>query len=840
MIKSRRKGNPMFERDYQKLNKRQKQVVDAKDKNLLVLAPAGTGKTKVIALRTAQLIQNQVQPEQLLCLTFTNKAAKEMKERIELYLPQEGTQILIKTFHSFCYYLICHEKEASHFSFPCTIIDEADSLDIVRKMISQNGLNDDQLYYPTLLSFFENVKRHALTFPVEIRYEWNQVIKSYFNQRGTDFQKSDGFIRKFGLKLFNTYTRYLKENNCIDFMDLVVEAQYLLEQQEIADKWQSYFKVIQVDEMQDTSIREYELIKILAKHAKLSLYGDFNQTIYEWRGSNPSSMIKIFKEDFNPTEIHLEINYRSTQTLLEASNGYIRNSQLYPTLSTAHSETKGEPIEILEAVSPEQEIAFLVKKIKTSKEKKKQVAVLTRTNKYAQEISRVFTKENLPCTVIDDTKLFRKKEIKGMLAFFEYAVNERNGHALMKIGEHPYIKMPEWLLRSLRETKSCYMYLHDWFKMESRDPYQNLVEAYENNKVVVLDVESTGLSTTKDEIVQIAAIRYGKDGVIKELDVLLKPTQSVGASYFVHGFSDEQLAKEGIPPKQALELLIDFVRDDVIVGHNVNYDLQIINSMMSRNELKALDQNPVYDTLDLAYKVYPKLPNHKLDTLSKLIVTNTKPTHNAMQDILATGEVLAHLLVKIKEKKQERLEKIEAYYCYVEEYKQKLFEVTKYLKNHSMTESLTYLMKECAFKSYYQQSELNSLRELYRIVQALEDQNCSYQDNMINLLAFSALHYSEIEQSDLFKGRIPIITVHQAKGLEFEEVYLAGCNDKVFPSYRSIKENHLSEEMRLFYVAMTRAKEKLYISYHQNAKKSLFIDVIPDRYKVVKKYGDCC
>ena len=157
-----------------------------------------------------------------------------------------------------------------------------------------------------------------------------------------------------------------------------------------------------------------------------------------------------------------------------------------------------------------------------------------------------------------------------------------------------------------------------------------------------------------------------------------------------------------------------------------------------------------------------------------------------------------------------------------------------------MTESLTYLMKECAFKSYYQQSELNSLRELYRIVQALEDQNCSYQDNMINLLAFSALHYSEIEQSDLFKGRIPIITVHQAKGLEFEEVYLAGCNDKVFPSYRSIKENHLSEEMRLFYVAMTRAKEKLYISYHQNAKKSLFIDVIPDRYKVVKKYGDCC
>ena len=833
-----RRGEKMFEADYKKLNDHQQQVVNQQAENLLVLAPAGTGKTKVIAMRTARLIEAGIKPSKLLCLTFTNKAAKEMKERIGVYLPKEEKEILIKTFHSFCYYLICHEKENSHFSFPCTIIDEADSLSIVQKIISQNGLNDDQLYYPLLLSFFENIKRHALSFPVEKRYEWSPIIKDYFSTPQVSFQKSEGFIRKFGLKLFNTYTRYLKENNCIDFMDLVMEAKYLLEQEEIAKKWQSYFELIQVDEMQDTSVREYEILKILAKDAHLSLYGDFNQTIYEWRGSDPDSMIKAYRMDYHPTEIHLEVNYRSTQVLLNAANDYIRNSKLYPSLCQAKSAIEGESIEILEAPTKEEEIAFLIEKVKASQTERKQIAILTRTNLYAKDISEAFTKAQIPCTIMEDTKLFRKKEIKTLLAFFEYAINERNGHALLKISEHPYIQIPEWLMRSLRGTKSCYMYLHDWFKLDSRDPYQELIEAYEHENIVVLDVESTGLSTTTDDIVQIAAIVYGKKGVVKELDILVKPTQSVGDSYVVHGFSDEQLARDGLEPSEALDILTDFVQEHVIVGHNINYDMQIINSMMSRYNRPMLVNNRVYDTLDLAYKVYPKLTNHKLDTLSKLISTNTKPTHNAMQDILATSEVLTHLLEQIMQKKQERLEQIEAYYCYVEEYKQKLVEIVTYLKQHTLSESMTYLMNGCDFKNYYDKQQLASIRELYRIIKALEDPQKSHQDNIIDLLAFSALHYSEIEQSDLFKGRIPIITVHQAKGLEFEEVYVAGCNEKVFPSYRSIKEQNLSEEMRLFYVAMTRAKRKLYLSYHLGAKKSIFIDAISSQYKVLKKYHE--
>lgn len=825
----------MFEQDYKSLNKEQQQVVHTTDRNLLVLAPAGTGKTKVVAMRTAQLLKEGVLPKEILCLTFTNKAAKEMRERVLFYNKEQGPEIIIKTFHSFCYYLICHEKEASHFSFPCTLLDESDALDIVQKIIMQNKIDDTGLYYPELMHFIEKIKQYALLFPTEQRYKWNDIIKQYLEE--IPLQKSDtfNFIKRFGRPIFNTYQRYLKENNSVDFMDLVMEATYLLEQDTIRCKWQEQFKQIQVDEMQDTSVREYQIIKQLAEKSNLSLFGDFNQTIYEWRGSNPQKMLEQYEKAFNPLTIKLQTNYRSTQVLLEAANDYIKSSRLYPVYCKPCATVYGEQIDILEAYTKEEEVAFLLEQIREDQQQEISSVILTRTNSYAKDISKSFSQQGVRCTVVEDIKLFRRKEVKDLLAFFEYAINERNNHALLKILEHPYMGMPSWLLKTLKSCKDCYMYLHDWFRMESRDPYSGLEEAYKQDKIVVLDVESTGLSTTSDEIIQIAAICYGANGVSQQLDLVVKPTKKVGDSYRVHGFSDEYLQKEGIAPTKALELLTEFVQGKVIVGHNVNYDMQIINSMLERLKMKKIEGCLIYDTLDLSYKVYPKLENHKLDTLSKLIVTDVKPTHNAMQDILATSEVLTHLLEKIREKKQERLEKIEAYYCYVEEYKKKLMTLMPYILNHTPQETLTFLMKDCQFEQYYNSEQKSRIRMFYRLIKGLEKDKVSRTDQVIELLTFSALHYSEIEQSDLFKGSIPIITIHQAKGLEFDHVYIVGCNEGYFPSKRSIKEHHLEEELRLFYVAMTRAKRKLSVSYIIGKKRSMLVDYIGNQYKNVKK-----
>ncbi|MDF2593808.1 MAG: polymerase epsilon subunit [Clostridia bacterium] len=827
----------VFEKDYEGLNNDQREAVHTTDENALVLAPAGTGKTKVIALRSVYLIRGNILPDKILCLTFTNKAAKEMKNRIYGYLNEEAKLLTIKTFHAFCYTLISHEKQNSHFSFPCTIIDETDSDSIIKRIVEELKLNDEELYYPAVRGFIENVKRYSLTFSAEERYNYKKMSEGYLKEKSTPRNQKTSFLVQHGMRLLIAYQRYLRANNCIDFMDLIVETQYLLEIEGIRKKWNRKYHYIQVDEMQDTSVREYNIIKILAKDNNLAMFGDFNQTIYEWRGSNPIGMTEDFKKDFRPRSITLFINYRQTKTLLDAANDYIRNSQLYPIQCKATSQVEGSKISILQADTKYQEMRLIAQSIKDHQGSTDNIAVLTRTNDYARQIAEVLQKEQIRCSVIEDTKFFRKKEIKELLAFFEYTINPRNGHALFKLCHHPYLNMEKWLLEHLNNTKESYMYLHDWFAADSKDPYRDLFTAYEHQQLVILDVESTGLDTTCDDIIQIAAIRYGKQGVGQALDILVKPTRPVGDSYFVHGLTDEILQEKGMEPQEALKELLGFMEGAVVVGHNIQYDLQIILSMLSRYKLPRPLVKAVYDTLDLAYKVYPKLENHKLKTLSELIGTQTVPDHNAMQDILATGEVLNHLLEAIYHKTQARLDALEAYFSYIEEYKHKVLTIRQFVLEHTMLESLEYLMNTCEFKQYYSTQELKAIRELYRITKFIEETEASVQDNITQLLAYAALHYSEIEQSELFKDRIPIITVHQAKGLEFDHVYIAGCNDRVFPLGRSIKENQLSEEKRLFYVGITRARKQLFLSHHRETARSIFLDEISEVYKDYKNYS---
>lgn len=821
----------MFEKDWNELNDVQKQVSSCIHKSALVMAAAGTGKTKVIALRTRYLLENNVLPSQILCLTFTNKAAREMGSRIASYEPKAAKDITIKTFHSFCYYLIQNEKKSSHFIFPCTIMDEQDSLDIVTKIIEILPGNV-KLQGKHVLTHIENIKRHSLEFEAASRYDYGLIISDYLKEQ----KISDSGLKQNLLPIFKRYQKALKDNNCVDFMDLIVETTYLLEQEEIRMRWNERYRYIQVDEMQDTSKREYHVIKKLAIGHNLCMFGDLNQTIYEWRGSSPWTMTEDFKISFTPEVFVLDTNYRSTQVLLKAANNYIRNSNLEPIYCDCHCLEYGDPIEVMLGGNKLEEFNKVAKAISNEpKEKFENMAILTRTNDYAAGIYQTLSRYGIPCSKIEDTKLFRKKEIKDLLAFFEYAINPRHSYALNKIARHPAINMDEWLLKALRRTRGCYLSLHDWFHTEGIDPYQALFAAYKHQNIVVLDVESTGLDTTKDDIIQIAAIRYGEAGVKDTLDILVRPTKSVGESYFVHGFSDELLAEKGEYPTEALTALLSFIKGAVLVGHNIKYDLQIINSSLYRYELPTVTNAWVYDTLDLAQKIYPNLENHKLCTLSALVETNRKPSHNALDDILATSEVLTHFIHILETTNNERYTAFEQYYPYVAEYATKIREIQKEMLEHSTMDSITYLMNTCNFKTYYNDETLKSIKEFYKTVNALYVPWQSFHDNIVSLLTFSSLHHSELEQSGFFRGKVPIMTVHQAKGLEFDDVYLVGCNDRIFPTSRSIRSGNLSEEKRLFYVAMTRARKKLCLTYHTELPRSHFIDEIGEDFKVFRQ-----
>ena len=817
----------MFEQDWDNLNTEQKLVVKNIKDALLVLAPAGTGKTKVIAMRTAYLLQQQISPNSILCLTFTNKAAREMEERIALYEPQHAKNLTIRTFHSFCYYLINQEKQNTRLTFPCTIIDESDTKDILKRILFVL-LKQEEKSMGHLIHFIENVKKYRLNFSFYESISEEQLVKAYLKE----YPIKDPIILHYGARILRMYQRYLKENNCVDFIDLIIEATYLLEDDVIRQKWQKRYQYIQVDEMQDTSTREYHIIKVLAHKSCVALYGDFNQTIYEWRGSAPQTMVGDYKKTFTPIEITLKTNYRSTQLLLNAANSFIRNSNLYPCISRPYTSDEGELIEVFCGESQEREILKIAHSIlQHQPDERKKMAILTRTNYLAQTIYKILEQKGIPCVQVEEIKLMRTTEVKDLLAIMNYAINLRNSYALEKIVKHPMIQMESWLIQALKKTKDGYMYLHDWFLAENNDPYQPLIEGYDSNKIVVLDVESTGLDTTSDDIIQIAAICYGKDGIKKQLDILVKPTQSVGDSYYVHGFTDEQLEKEGLEVSVALDLLEEFIQDKIIVGHNIKYDLAIINSMVYRYHRCPFQYKGIYDTLDLAHKIYPSLPDHKLNTLSEYIHTQTKPNHNALQDILATSEILTHFIEKINDKKDERYSYLESYYPYLQEVKERIQNMTQAILSKPPYEAISYLMNECNYKSIYNKDGLKNLRIFYKIAQQLYEEKLSYEDNYMRLLTFATLHASEVEQSDLFKDKIPVMTIHQAKGLEFDYVYMAGCNEGVFPSRRSVKEGYIEEEKRLFYVGMTRAKKKLYLSYHTGKKMSFLIEEIGEGFK---------
>lgn len=824
----------MFESDYNTLNTHQKQVVQTLDENLLVLAPAGTGKTKVIAMRTANLIHKGIEPGQILCLTFTNKAAREMKDRVYNYIKGTHQDVVIKTFHSFCYHVICCEKKFSHFTFPCTIIDESDMEEIIQQIILEVVPKDliAKINVKQILTLIENIKKYSLNFKIDERYDYEKVINSYHaNELNSNYNRVPQEIARHLLNIFTVYQSYLKENNIIDFTDLIVEVHYLLDQEEILKRWNAKYRYLQIDEMQDTSIREYNIIKKLGLGNNMSMFGDFNQTIYEWRGSKPKLITEDFKKSFKAKEIFLNINYRSTQMLLEAANEFINTTNLKPINCRPTGVEVGEKISILKGESETHELELIANSIAQARNTKESIAVLTRTNTFAKKVCVHLLQRGIECVQVEDIKLFRRKEIKDILAYFAYAINPRNTNALQKICLSPYVNMDIWLLKNLNSTKDVHMYLHDWFNHYAIDSYAPLFKAFSDNDIIVLDVESTGLNTVSDDIIQIAAIKYGKNGVLDQLDILVKPTKKVGDSFYVHGFSDEQLSKEGLEPKEALKILLDFTKDSVIVGHNINYDMQIINSSLERYGFLPIRNACIYDTLDLAYKVYPQLENHKLSTLSDLIKTKTLPTHNAMNDILATAEILMHFIEKIKQKDAKRLEKIEEIYSYIQEYKEKIMMVTRYIQSHSTTESIAYIMNELGFKNCYTANQVKSIRQMYRIADKLYNSNLSIHDNIIQLLEFASLHYSELEQSALFKNKIPVITIHQSKGLEFDIVYISGCSQNIFPSKRSEGEGKLSEELRLFYVAMTRAKTKLYVTCDNSKGESILVKSIGENYK---------
>lgn len=855
-----------------KLNTEQRSAAETFDRHILLLAPAGTGKTGTLAVRIANLIAaKRAMPEEILCLTFTNKACREMQARIAKTLDDPNEPVVIRTFHGFCYDVIRQEAKRHDIFADFTIFDETDCRALLREIAGPEWLPSSlfllvtQLketaarydipstegaagYQKALSRLLEENEERVRALAIDDKYRFDSQLFAMWCGRGA--------------ALTAEYDARLHEMHALDFTDLIVRADELLRHEETAVRWRRRFSYIHIDEVQDTSGLEYRLIHRIFGSSRILLCGDAFQTIYEWRGSRPQTVLRAFREEFHPLEIALRRNYRATQTLLSASFSYLEAAfpaavrDAYPEGIAPASAEQGEPILLKSAVDMDEEAQWIYTKIRRLDVKRfDEVCILTRSNGYNQRLSAYFESLNrlmpdprgpLPFFLIDEMKFFRRQEIKDVLAFLRLIRNRNDTGSLVRIVGRfvPGVGKKTLEVLTGKRARACGLRLTDFLLTSvanrHEDPFDPLVDALAKGNVVVFDVESTGVSTVHDEIIQIAGIRLNARG--EEIAVFkreLRPTKSVGDSVRVHHITDEELERCGEDPAQLLREFSAFARGAVIAGHNVTYDLSILASELSRLGLPPLDYPAYFDTLDIYRRFHPKLPQYTLAFLSDVFQVKNRSTHDALDDVRATSEILVQAVSRdIDPRREERAAFIGRFGSLFTRTAVLMERFRRQAPRLRPQELVGRIVNEAGIKVYYdahnEEQRVENLRDFYRYVRDNDDESLSALDAIDCLLREATLSNTELEAQSR-QPKIPVLTVHQAKGAEFRYVFLAGLQEGTFPSFAAKRDGHGEEEARLFYVAITRPREQLFLSWCQTRdsrtlRMSPFIRQIPERF----------
>ena len=403
------------------LNKEQQQAVQHTEGPLLILAGAGSGKTKVLTVRIAHLLAQGVNPYEILAITFTNKAAKEMKSRVEGLVGDVANRIWLSTFHSFCAKFLRFELDNFlGYNSNFTIYDTSDSQAVIKAALK--ALNLDDKYYPVgaMIGAISDAK-NKLLFASDFRKQ----ARDFYQEKVAD--------------VYEYYERELRKNNALDFDDLLLVAVKLLQSNEaVLDKYSKRFRYVMIDEYQDTNHAQYLLAKLLAAHWKnIAVVGDADQSIYAWRGADIQNILDFEKDYPNCTSIKLEQNYRSTKIILDAANAVIENNEGRPKKNLWTDKTEGAKIQHFTAQSEHEEAAFIgdtiAKKHDIHGVPYGDMAILYRTNAQSRVLEEALIKRALPYTMVGGTKFYDRKEIKDVLAYLRVLYNPFDDLSLLRI-----------------------------------------------------------------------------------------------------------------------------------------------------------------------------------------------------------------------------------------------------------------------------------------------------------------------------------------------------------------------------------------------------------------------
>lgn len=403
------------------LNAQQKKAVEHIDGPLLIMAGAGSGKTKVLTCKIANLLAHDVPAYRILAITFTNKAATEMRERVDRMIGEGASEVWLGTFHSFCARFLRREIEATGlYQKNFVIYDASDSQTVIKNILKEMNLDDKQYRPSAIQNEISNAK--------------NQMMGPKAMERN-----ADGFHQKKVAEIYRSYTARLRSNNALDFDDLLMISVLLLEEnQEIREKYQRRYQYILVDEYQDTNGAQYALTQLLAEnHHNICVVGDADQSIYGWRGADISNIMNFERDYPEATLIKLEQNYRSTKTILSAANSVIEHNFKRKKKDLWTDNDTGDKITIFEARDEREEANFLIQSIEKERKKRQatygDMAILYRANAQSRVIEEAFMRAGVPYTMVGGLKFYDRKEVKDVLAYLRLIYNPMDAVSLLRI-----------------------------------------------------------------------------------------------------------------------------------------------------------------------------------------------------------------------------------------------------------------------------------------------------------------------------------------------------------------------------------------------------------------------
>ena len=859
------------------LDKYQVPVVEASQGYHLVLASPGCGKTHILAERIRYARERGVKYEDMLCLTFTNRAAREMTNRIQKVVGGDFSELMVGNVHRFCSKFLF---EQGRIPADSAIIDDEEAVSIIadyRNEDEEGVTRDFNRYkgYQTIIFFqhfiyqmehqhpwkyylhpesFTDDDREAVKHicaSQKIEYDEQAVVNIYHhaqeymdeaNAPGLDGKTADR-IRVLLWKMYyaNCYARYKEENHLFDFEDLLLYTYDIYR----SDPTCKRYPWIQVDEVQDLNGMQLAIIDLLtAEDNPMVMYlGDEQQAIFSFMGAKVETLT-LLKMRCKGNIHHLQRNHRSPKYLLDVFNDYAEKQlkidpELLPLSDNDTKATSGD-LRIVHSSTIEAEHKDITTEALSLYEQNKEerTAVIVSANSDADRISEAMTEAGLTHFKVSGRDLFDTPDVKLLLAHLSVLSNEHNSIAWTRIMKgvhafpsHALARRFNWKLKQLALSPSDFLlYPESCYTAE-------FLRAYNEEEIVVFDTETTGLNVFQDDIIEIAAIRIKGGEVVGEpLDLYIETDKPIlpmlgdkeNPMYAI--YHEKMSTGELLSPSDALRRFLAYVGTSPILGHNANYDYNILDNNLQRycNDTMQAHDIRCFDSLKLIRLLAPSLHSYKLESLLETFQLAGVNSHQAIDDVKATVSLVRLCAEKAREKQAQqaafiRHPKVKPFTNvlhsnYGERYREAVNRLYKLSTDHEPA-----LVSElsAAYNAFHSDGLINDIPRLDYILRYLRIDMLT-DETVANALAPQLSQYimdiNTLKEADFCNSksileRIYVTTVHKAKGLEFDNVIIFDAADGRYPNAYNKTKQQDEEDARKFYVAMSRAKRRLFIAY---------------------------